>query len=245
MQCYSSRCSLYTSLSPSSHTTRCISSPLFPLPFPPPFLLLSTLLLLPLFSILYLLINSRRANLSHIPGPFLARYTDAWNLFQAWNIVHWGGKVEFYQKLQAQYGDVVRVGPRSVVALDPAAVPVIYGVRARLDKVCYVTRARQDREEWLSFDSKVIMPISCLLCYQGPAYIPFRQTGVKASLVSIRDEMTHGQYRKMISNAFSLSSLKAYEPCIDEMVNRFMEVCDEHARTAKTLNLSLWCHYCE
>ena len=107
--------------------------------FPPPFLLLCAPPILLLIFLLYLLINSRCANLSHIPGPLLARYTDLWNFFQAWKIVRWGGKVEFYQELQAQYGDVVRVGPRSVVVLDPAAVPIIYGVRARLDKVCRVT----------------------------------------------------------------------------------------------------------
>jgi hypothetical protein len=80
---------------------------------------------------------------------------------------------------------------------------------------------------------------------QGPAYIPFRQPGVKASLVSIRDERTHGNYRKMISNAYSLSSLKAYEPCIDQQITRFMEVCDEHSETGTKLNLSLWCQYCK
>jgi hypothetical protein len=32
---------------------------------------------------LKLILDSRRAGLSHIPGPFLARYTDAWRLYQA------------------------------------------------------------------------------------------------------------------------------------------------------------------
>ena len=61
----------------------------------------------------------------------------------------------------------------------------------------------------------------------------------------MRDERTHGTYRKMVSNAFSLSALKAYEPCIDQQVNRFLEVCDEHATEGKIMNLSMWCQYCE
>ena len=85
--------------------------------------------------ILLLLINSWRAGLSHVPGPFLARYTDAWTLYSAWRTLRRGDKVEYYNQLQARYGDVIRIGPKSVLVLDPAAVPVIYGVRAKLDKV--------------------------------------------------------------------------------------------------------------
>jgi cytochrome P450 len=67
---------------------------------------------------------------------------------------------------------------------------------------------------------------------------------VSTSLLSIPDEKTHSQYRKLVSNAYSMTSLKGYEPYVDDMVNRFVEVCDEHAFTHKPMNLSLWCHYC-
>ena len=80
---------------------------------------------------------------------------------------------------------------------------------------------------------------------QGKAYIPFRQAGVTTSLLSIPDEKTHSQYRKLVSNAYSMTSLKGYEPYVDEMVNRFVEVCNEHAESQAPMNLSLWCHYCE
>ena len=86
-------------------------------------------------AICFSLISSWRAGLSHVPGPFLARYTDAWNIYSAWRTTRQGGKVEHYQRLQAKYGDVIRIGPRSLIVLDPAAVPIIYGVRAKLDKV--------------------------------------------------------------------------------------------------------------
>ena len=84
----------------------------------------------------FLIVNSRRAGLSSIPGPFLARYTDAWALCSAWKIARYGlDKVSYYRNLQAHYGSVIRTGPRSVVVLDAAAVPLIYGVRAKLNKV--------------------------------------------------------------------------------------------------------------
>ncbi|OCT54514.1 benzoate 4-monooxygenase cytochrome P450 [Cladophialophora carrionii] len=159
----------------------------------------------------FLVLNSRQAGLSHIPGPFLARYTDAWALYNAWRGIHFHNKVHVQRGLQARYGDVVRTGPRSVTVFDPAAVPVIYGVRSKLDK--------------------------------GNAYVPFRQAGVTTSLLSIPDEKTHSQYRKLVSNAYSMTSLKGYEPYVDDMVNRFVEVCNQHAFAGKPMNLSLWCQY--
>ena len=90
-----------------------------------------------------LIVSSRRAGLSSIPGPFLARYTDIWALYHAWKITHYGlDKVSYYRHLQAQYGIVVRTGPRSVIVLDPAAVALIYGVRAKLNKVRLLSRFR-------------------------------------------------------------------------------------------------------
>ncbi len=83
----------------------------------------------------YLVVSSWRAGLSHIPGPFWARYTDAWALYIAWKSLRFGDKVGVQRAVQARYGNVVRTGPRSVTVFDPAAVPAIYGVRSKLDKV--------------------------------------------------------------------------------------------------------------
>ena len=81
--------------------------------------------------------------------------------------------------------------------------------------------------------------------HQSDAYVPFRQAGVTTSLLSMQDEKLHSQYRKWVSNAYSMSSLKGYEPYDDEMVSRFVEVCDRYARTQEPMNISLWCHYCK
>ena len=87
---------------------------------------------------IYVVVNSATARLSQIPGPILAQYTDLWNAYKVWQ---WNsGYIDrngFYKTLQERYGDCVRVGPRTVLVFDPAAVPVIYGVRAKLEKVSW------------------------------------------------------------------------------------------------------------
>jgi cytochrome P450 len=69
--------------------------------------------------------------------------------------------------------------------------------------------------------------------------------GVNASgLVAIMDEYTHGRYRRPVAHAYSLSSLKGYEPYIDEMIQKLVDVLDEAAISGRTINMSDWLHYC-
>ena len=95
---------------------------------------LAILILVPVCVLFYVVVFSNlKAGLSEIPGPFLARYTDAWRLYVAWRYA--GHENEVYGSLKEQYGDVIRIGPRAVTVLDPRAVPIIYGVKSRLAKV--------------------------------------------------------------------------------------------------------------
>jgi len=43
---------------------------------------------IPLFIITYLVYQSKKAHIDHIPGPFLAKYTNAWRAIQAWKFNH-------------------------------------------------------------------------------------------------------------------------------------------------------------
>lgn len=88
-----------------------------------------------LSGITILVIQSKRAGLSDVPGPWTARYTDAWNLYATYKALHNEDKASYHRHLKSKYGNVVRTGPRTVSIFDPAAVPVIYGVRSKLDKV--------------------------------------------------------------------------------------------------------------
>lgn len=95
---------------------------------------LAGLLMLALFAfLLYLTYSSHKAGLNHIPGPFLARYTNlhAWIKAQ----LNWGSNNCYLRELHQRYGDVVRVGPNRVSVSNPEAIPLIYGVKASLSKV--------------------------------------------------------------------------------------------------------------
>ncbi|KXH26155.1 benzoate 4-monooxygenase cytochrome P450 [Colletotrichum simmondsii] len=158
-------------------------------------------------------IDSHRARLSDIPGPWIARYTNLYAVYLAWRTERGSSKVNILNDLRDTYGEVIRLGPRSVTVFDPFAVPVIYGIRSRLNK--------------------------------GEAYIPFRQSGVTTSLLSIQEETIHSRYRRLVSNAYSMTSLKAYEPYVDELISKFINVCENHAEKKQVLNLSRWCYnYC-
>ncbi|KAL1843559.1 hypothetical protein VTK73DRAFT_2813 [Phialemonium thermophilum] len=84
--------------------------------------------------VLYHIVRSKRAGLDHIPGPFLARYTDAWRAYQAWKTNHYAGGHNYQTRLLGKYGDVVRIGPNTVLVLDPEAINSVLGFKERLEK---------------------------------------------------------------------------------------------------------------
>ena len=163
--------------------------------------------------ILFFIVTSKQAKLDHIPGPWLAKYTNAWRGYQAWQLNHHkAGAVNYQIKMIGKYGDVVRIGPTHVLVYDPAAIDTILGFKERLDK--------------------------------GPGYQVFVMTGTtQTALVSIKDERTHGVYRRPIANAYSLSSLKGYEPYIDETIEKLIVVLDKHDAENAAINMTRWCQF--
>ena len=86
--------------------------------------------------LVYLFVQSRKAGLDHIPGPWLAKYTNAWRGYQAWRLNHHAEGANNYQiNLIGKYGGVVRIGPTHVLVYDPEAIDTIFGFKKRLDKV--------------------------------------------------------------------------------------------------------------
>ncbi|OAL35460.1 hypothetical protein AYO20_05310 [Fonsecaea nubica] len=163
--------------------------------------------------VLYLFVQSKRAGLDHVPGPWLAKYTNLWRGYQAWRLNHHKEAVNNYQiNMIGRYGDVVRIGPKHVLVYDPEAIDTIYGFRERLDK--------------------------------GPGYQVFVMTGTdQTALVSIKDEKTHGMYRRPIAHAYSLSSLKGYEPYIDETIEKLIKELDKHDADGTPINMTRWLQY--
>lgn len=69
--------------------------------------------------------------LRHVPGPFWASLSDIprmlWVTTKEAHLIH--------QRLHDKYGEVVRVGPNTVIFRDPTAIPTVYPMRAGFPKV--------------------------------------------------------------------------------------------------------------
>jgi hypothetical protein len=83
------------------------------------------------FIAVHLVNNKYRQGINHIPGPWLASFSDIWRFF-----VVWGRRSEVvHRALHAKYGPLVRLGPRTVSVSDPSAIKVIYALNAGFVKV--------------------------------------------------------------------------------------------------------------
>lgn len=92
---------------------------------------MSLVLVLVTFWVFYILKCALAPGLRSIPGPFLAKFTDAWRLYKVYRGDFENCTIELHKK----YGDVVRVGPNAVSIADPAAIESIYGLKSNFQKV--------------------------------------------------------------------------------------------------------------
>lgn len=87
--------------------------------------------LVAVLAVFHLLWTAFAPGLRSLPGPFLAKFTDAWRLLKVWR----GDYEKTTICLHEKYGDVVRVGPNMISIADPAAIESIYGVKTNFPKV--------------------------------------------------------------------------------------------------------------
>ncbi|KAI1184215.1 cytochrome P450 [Nemania serpens] len=128
--------------------------------------------------------------LNQYPGPFLASLTDLWRL---WDV--WGRQSEVtHRKLHARYGDVVRLGPRTLSFADPKALKTIYGL------------------------NKGFVKSDFYIVQQGVS----KGRGL-ATLFSTTDNTFHAQLRRCVNSAFSMSALVQYEPFVNNTLKLFFE----------------------
>ena len=86
-------------------------------------------------SFIFILVHeNQNRDLWGIPGPLLARYTNAWRAWQAWRYAARPNGITYHEVLHERYGDVVRVGPRTVFINDAEAIPRVLGFKQRLEK---------------------------------------------------------------------------------------------------------------
>lgn len=69
--------------------------------------------------------------LKSIPGPFLAKFSNAWRFLNHYGQTH----IETQRKLHEKHGDVVRLGPNTVSVADASLIKTIYNIRGTYLKV--------------------------------------------------------------------------------------------------------------
>jgi hypothetical protein len=90
-----------------------------------------------------LLFNKYGNGINNIPGPLLASCTDYWRLF-----IVWGRRPELtHIKLHQKYGELVRIGPKTVIVANWDVVRKIYALKAGYVKVSTVDQHLQIRAD--------------------------------------------------------------------------------------------------
>jgi hypothetical protein len=79
----------------------------------------------------YYLICYLISPLKDIPGPFLAKFTNFWRVYDYCHLI----SPETQKKLHAKHGLAVRLGPNLISLNDPALIPIIYNTRGTFRKV--------------------------------------------------------------------------------------------------------------
>lgn len=124
-----------------------------------------------------------------------------------------GDSHDTYLALHEKYGDIVRVGPNCVSISKPDAIPMIYGIQKGFVKSDFYT-------VWQNMvNGKRV-----------------------ASMVFTTDEHQHAAMRRPIAQAYSLSSLVAYEPLVDSTTAVFLSRLDDlfASKADKVCDLGLW-----
>jgi hypothetical protein len=84
-----------------------------------------------LIFVIHLTRNYLKSGVSSIPGPFLAKLSNAWRFVD----VAKGHAEVTLLNLHGKYGDYVRLGPNVVSVRDLDAIKIIYGINKGYDKV--------------------------------------------------------------------------------------------------------------
>uniref|UniRef100_A0A0D2Y3I0 Pisatin demethylase n=1 Tax=Fusarium oxysporum (strain Fo5176) TaxID=660025 RepID=A0A0D2Y3I0_FUSOF len=71
-----------------------------------------------------------RPGLGKVPGPWLAKFTQAWRIGLVWK----GNAHEEYKSLHDKYGPIVRTAPNVVDISDPTSIAIIYGISSKFLK---------------------------------------------------------------------------------------------------------------
>ncbi|KAF9693475.1 hypothetical protein EKO04_008401 [Ascochyta lentis] len=137
-----------------------------------------------------LLYNRYGTGLNHIPGHFFASFTDFYRLAVAREYRPEQWHIELYK----QYGDLVRIGPRTVLCSSNKAAKKIYALNAGFVKSDFYN-------------------VQQTLGKGVPLKTLFTST----------DEAFHSKLRRAVSNAYAMTSLIQFEPLVDSTTTEFLK----------------------
>lgn len=179
----------------------------------PSFLPFVTVISLPLilYFLYYLVLFPLfRCDLRVIPGPLLSKLTDLNRLL----LVRTGAAHEHHIRLHQKYGPFVRLGPNNVSIASPAAIPILYNVRA-------------------PFLKSEFYPVMGNI--KNGAIIP--------SIFSTRDESFHSIMKRPIAKVYAMTNLRNYEVLVESTEAVFFAKLGNLADQKKAFELSTWFHW--
>lgn len=157
--------------------------------------------------------------LSHIPGPFLARFSNIPRFLWVYNRdahnVHIAQHRQYGSK-GSRWAPLVRYGPNAVSVGSAAAVETIYRMRG---------------DPLLKSDFYSVIP-------------PMRKGTILPTIFATQDEMLHRMLKRPIAAVYSMSNLVSFEPLVDRTIDVFRQELDRRFVTnGNACDLDAWLQY--
>ncbi|KAI0149828.1 cytochrome P450 [Hypoxylon sp. NC0597] len=158
--------------------------------------------------------------LSHIPGPFLARFSNIPRFYWVYNRdahnVHIAQHRQIGHGTTSNWAPLVRYGPNAVSVGSAAAVETIY-------------RMRGDPLRKSDFYS--VIP-------------PMRKGTILPTIFATQDESLHRMLKRPIAGVYSMSNLVSFEPLVDRTIEVFCQELDRRfVLPGKACDLGAWLQY--
>lgn len=148
---------------------------------------------------------------SRIPGPFLAKFTDLHRLISVYRRKPHEEQNQLHKQFRGK-SDLIRLGPNAVSVSGPGYIQQIYAIDKKLPKSGF----------YATFQNVV--------------------NGRRAaSLVAVTDETAHARMKRLVANAYALSTLVEFEPLVDSTTDTFLNILQERfVSQKKQLDLGLY-----
>lgn len=152
---------------------------------------------------------------SRIPGPLLARFTDLYRFLSVYRRNPHNEQNDLHKRYRG-HSDLVRLGPNTISVSGPGYIQQIYAIDKKLPKSDF----------YATFQNIV--------------------NGRRAaSLVAVTDEQVHAKMKRLVANAYALSTLVEFEPLVDSTTHVFLDVLQQRfaSEKGKTVDLGQYLQF--